>query len=230
MKVTAIVVAAGVGRRMGAAVNKVLLPLGGRPVLAHSLEALNASARIDRIVVVTRSEDMDAVKSLVCERGITKAAGQIVLGGAERFDSVLGGLNWIAHDPPWAVLIHDAARPFLTHRMIEESLAALDRWVGAIIGVPSKDTVKQVGDHQKIVATLDRSRLWITQTPQTFRYEPILEAYRDYQPPPYPTDDASLLEQKGASLVMIEGSLENIKITNSEDLLLAEALLRLKDQ
>ena len=243
----AIVVAAGVGRRMGAGVNKVLLPLGDKPLLAHSLEILDASSRIDRVVVVTRAEDMGAVQSLVAERGVRKAIGQIVLGGAERFDSVLAGLNFLAQDPPAhgrpfdpstgsgqrklrtppeAVLIHDAARPFLTHRMIEDTLAALDRWVGAIVGVPSRDTVKEVDDQHAIVTTLDRTRLWMAQTPQTFRFEPLLEAYRNYQPPPYPTDDAFLLERRGERLLTVEGSHDNIKITTSEDLHVAEALLQ----
>lgn len=229
MSTAAVVVAAGVGRRMGAVVNKVLLSLGDRPVLSYCLEVFNASARIDRVVVVTRQEDIDAVQTLVAERGITKAAGQIVLGGTERFDSVLAGLNFLARDPPRAVLIHDAARPFLTHRMIEDTLAALDRWVGAIVGVPSKDTVKQVGDRQAIASTLDRSKVWITQTPQTFRYKPILAAYREYEPPPYPTDDAFLLEHRGERLVMVEGSYDNIKITTSEDLCVAEALLPMRN-
>jgi 2-C-methyl-D-erythritol 4-phosphate cytidylyltransferase len=113
--------------------------------------------------------------------------------------------------------------------MIEDTLVCLDRHVGAIVGVPSQHTVKQVNDRRAIITTLDRSRVWIAQTPQTFRYEPLLEAYRCYQPPPYPTDDAFLLEQRGERLTVVEGSYDNLKITTPEDLHVAEALLRMRN-
>ncbi|MFH1740040.1 MAG: 2-C-methyl-D-erythritol 4-phosphate cytidylyltransferase, partial [bacterium] len=148
MSIAAIVVAAGRGRRMGGGANKVLLPLGAKPILVHSLEVLHCSSRINRIVVVTRQEDLVAVERLTEEYGITKASERLVLGGAERFDSVLAGLNFLADDPPEAVLIHDAARPFLTQRIIDDTLDALNERVGAIAGVPSKDTIKEVDEAQ----------------------------------------------------------------------------------
>ncbi len=230
MEVAAIVAAAGLSRRMRSPVNKVLLVLGDRPVLAYSLEELNSSEEVDQVVIVARKENIEAIQTLVNERGIEKAAGRVILGGVERFDSVLAGLQFLAQDPPEAVLIHDAARPFLTREMITKTLSALDRSVGAVVALPSRDTVKLVDERYRITSTLDRRRTWLIQTPQTFRYREILEAYREYQPPPYPTDDAFLLERKGGDVTVIQGSCTNIKITTPEDLHLAEAILRMKNR
>lgn len=230
MKTAAIVVAAGLGRRMGSPLNKVLLALGDRPVLAHSLQELNCCRDVDRIVIAARKENLSAIESLVSRHRIEKAAGRVILGGAERFDSVLAGLEFLSQEPPEAVVIHDAARPFLTQQMIAQTLAVLDRSVGAVVAVPSKDTVKLIDDRRRITSTLDRRQTWLIQTPQTFRYRDIVEAYRQYKPPPYPTDDASLLERKGETITVIEGSYTNIKITTPEDLHLAEAILRMKNR
>ncbi|HPA48417.1 MAG TPA: 2-C-methyl-D-erythritol 4-phosphate cytidylyltransferase [bacterium] len=225
MSIAAIVVAAGQGKRMGAEINKVLLPLAGKPVLAYCLETLNRSERVDRIVVVTRREDAQIVETLIGQYGIAKAGGEVVPGGAERFDSVLAGLNVLADNPPDSVLIQDAARPFLTEPMIRDTLNALAESPGAVAGVPCKDTVKQVDDTRAVIATPDRSSLWIIQTPQTFRFGAILNAYRGYRPPPYPTDDAALLEYRGERVTMIMASYANMKITTPEDLPIAEAML-----
>jgi len=227
MTTGAVVVAAGIGRRMGTEINKVLLPLLDRPILAYSLETLQASPRVDRIAVVTREEDRSSVEDLCVHFGIEKARGRIVLGGTERFDSVRAGLECLSRHAPDNVLIQDGARPFLTQRMIDDTLEALTAWAGAIIGVPSKDTIKVLDDSRRIIDTPDRPRVWLVQTPQTFRYQTILNAYRKYTPPPYPTDDAWLLEQAGKPVTVVEGASRNIKITTSEDVQLAEFFLRM---
>ncbi len=226
MSTGAVVVAAGMGKRMGSEVNKVLLPLLDKPILAYPLETFESSSRVDRIAVVTRKEEQSLIEELCSRLGIDKAKGRIIPGGAERFDSVRAGLESFAEDGLDSVLIQDGARPFLTQRMIEETLDALATWVGAIIGVPSKDTIKEVDDQRRIVDTPDRSRAWIVQTPQTFRYEAILNAYREYNPPPYPTDDAWLLERIGEPVTVVEGSYRNIKVTTPEDIELAEFILQ----
>jgi len=111
--------------------------------------------------------------------------------------------------------------------MIDDTLDALTAWAGAIIGVPSKDTIKVLDDSRRIIDTPDRPRVWLVQTPQTFRYQTILNAYRKYTPPPYPTDDAWLLERAGKPVTVVEGASRNIKITTSEDVQLAEFFLRM---
>ncbi len=230
MSTAAVVVAAGQGKRMGAETNKVLLPLAGKPVLVYCLETLNRSERVDRMIVVTRREDLQTVETLIQEYGIFKAGGGIVPGGAERFNSVLAGLNALTDTPPDSVLIQDAARPFLTEQMIRDTLDALTESPGAVAGVPCKDTVKIVDDARTVIATPDRSLLWIVQTPQTFRFGAILNAYRGYRPPPYPTDDAALLEYRGEKVTMVMASYANIKITTPEDLRIAEIMLRLRTE
>lgn len=221
----AVVVAAGRSSRMGGGSNKVLLDLNGRPVLSYCLQAFQSHDAITRVVVVGREEDRDAIQSIV-DAYCPKARGHFVAGGAERFDSVRNGLEALADTAPSAVLIQDAARPFLHSRYIDDSLTALNEDVGCVIGVPLKDTLKETGDNHRIERTHDRSRFWLAQTPQTFRYPEILAAYRAIQPPPYPTDDGAVLEATGQPVCMALGSYQNIKITSPEDRAFAEALLK----
>lgn len=222
----AVVVAAGKSSRMGGGANKVLRTLLGERILAYSLRAFERHPRIHRIVVAGRPEDRDAIEAIMADCG-PKSAGGFADGGAERFHSVGNGLAALAQEARAfdAVLIHDAARPFLEARFIDDCLAALTQSAGAIIGVPCKDTLKQVDARQHITRTPDRSQFWLAQTPQAFRFEAIMRAYRAVQAPPWPTDDAAALEALGEPVQMVMGSYRNLKVTTPEDMALAEALL-----
>ncbi|MGC9328757.1 MAG: IspD/TarI family cytidylyltransferase, partial [Candidatus Hinthialibacter sp.] len=120
------------------------------------------------------------------------------------------------------------ARPFLEESFILSSLEALDEKTGGVIGVPLKDTLKETDRSGFVVQTHERDRFWLSQTPQTFRYSEILEAYRSCNPPPYPTDDGAVLEMQGGRIKMVQGSYLNMKLTTPEDWMLAEAILRLQ--
>ncbi|MEW6236114.1 MAG: 2-C-methyl-D-erythritol 4-phosphate cytidylyltransferase [Candidatus Omnitrophota bacterium] len=224
IEAAAVIVAAGKSSRMGGGRNKVLQLLGGRPVLSYSLEVFQKCGRISRIAIVGRQEDRVEISSLI-ENYCPKAKGGFVPGGAERFDSVRNGLEFFASAAPAAVLIHDAARPFIQERFILDSLEQLNETPGCVIGVPLKDTLKETDANAAVIRTRERTKFWLAQTPQTFLYPIILEAYRQCSPPPYPTDDGEVLEMARGAVKMAEGSYLNMKITAPEDLRLAESIL-----
>ncbi len=220
----AVLVAAGKSSRMGGQKNKVLENLKHRPIISYSLESFQKNSRISIVVVVSREEDrepMNNVINLYCP----KAIGHFALGGAERFESVRNGLRYLTDFHPDGVLIHDAARPMIEDRFINETLDALRDVPGCLVGVPAKDTIKEISQSGLVIRTYERSKLRLAQTPQVFRYKDILKAYEAIEPPPYPTDDAAVLEMSGGSVRMIEGSYRNMKITTPEDLILADTVL-----
>ncbi len=219
-----VLVAAGKSRRMGGGTNKVLLKLNHRPILSYSLEVFQRSDDIHTVAVVSREEDFEEIDSIIHEY-CPKAQGHFVIGGEERFDSVKNGLEYLEPISPDAVLIHDAARPFVEESFLRESVAALAEYSGCLVGVPAKDTIKEIDSAGKVIRTHERERLRLAQTPQSFRYPDILYAYRAVVPPPYPTDDAAVFELFGENVHMIAGSYRNIKITTPEDIIIAEALL-----
>lgn len=225
-KVAAVVVAAGRSSRMGGGRNKVLETLFDRPVLSYCLNRFQLSGAVTHVVVVGREEDHDEMQPII-EHYCPKADGNLIPGGTERFDSVNNGLEFLAEYEPDAVLIHDAARPFITEAFIDDSLRALNETSGAVVGVPLKDTLKQVNDGSVVTQTHNRSQYWLAQTPQTFLYPDILDAYRACNPPPYPTDDGAVLELRGKPVKMVMGSYNNMKITTPEDRILARALCQL---
>lgn len=223
--VAAVVVAAGKSSRMGGGRNKVLESLFDRPVLSYSLQAFQTNPQVTHAVVVGREEDQAEIESVI-RSFCPKAIGHFAVGGAERFDSVKIGVEYFEGLNPDAILIHDAARPFLQQRFIDDSLAALLEAPGCVVGVPLKDTLKETEPNATVIQTHERSRYWLAQTPQTFLYQPILKAYRACTPPPIPTDDGQVLELAGLPVKMVLGSYHNIKITNPEDRMLAQAIMQ----
>ncbi len=224
---TAVVVAAGNSSRMGGCKNKVLSLIGKRPVLSYSLDVFQHASQVNHVVVVGRKEDEYDIKTIVHDY-CPKANGHFVEGGAERFESVRIGLKYFENLAPDVVLIHDAARPFLQARFIENTIKALKSYPGCVVGVPLKDTLKEIRPDESVLRTHDRSNYWLAQTPQVFRFKSILDAYQSCQPPPYPTDDGEVMEMAGETVKMIEGSYLNIKITHPDDYRLAEAIVSLK--
>ena len=214
------------GKRMGRAVAKQFLPLGDKPMLAHTLLAFQRASVVDEIIPILSEEDMETCLADIIEHYHITKVKTLVVGGKERQDSVYNGLQKIEMDTA-IVLVHDGVRPFVTHEMIEETAELAGKGECVAVGVPLKDTVKEVGADGIVRATLDRSRLWAIQTPQAFPVKTLRRVYDEsYAHKIYGTDDATLVERAGIKVRVIMGSYENIKITTSEDLLLAEEILK----
>ncbi len=209
---------------MGGPVPKQFLALGGQPLVLHALRVLQASPVLDEIVLAVPPNEMEYVLSqVVAAHGFTKVH-KVVPGGHERQDSVRHALEAL-NDEVEIVLIHDAVRPFLTARMVEEVVAVARAKGAAIIALPMKDTVKQVNPDRVIERTIDRRPLWLAQTPQAFRRDWLLAAHRKaHAEGVHATDDAYLVEWAGHPVSVVEGSGENIKVTRPEDLIIGEAI------
>lgn len=226
MRVTALIPAAGMGKRMAAGMNKQYLQLGDRPILAHTLAVFESAPFVDDIYLIIPEDEIAYCRENVVERfGFTKVR-RIVAGGSERQHSVLNGLRAVegvtADDP---IIIHDGVRPFIPLSVIERSVETARSSDGALVAVPVKDTVKVVRDGV-VIDTPPRETLWLAQTPQTFRYGIIREAYEQADADRWlGTDDASLVERLGKSVRIVKGDYGNFKITTPEDLVLAEAFL-----
>lgn len=207
--------------------NKLLIPLGGRPLLLHCLEALQSYAPLERMVVTAAEGEEDEYRSLFERAGLTKVAC-VIRGGAERQESIGFALEALAVRQAAAddlVAIHDAARPFLTHGLLDSLVAGLEGWDGVLPMVPLKDTVKVVKNGQ-VARTLPRHELQAAQTPQLFPFDPILQAHRSAAKSGFTgTDDCSLIEWRGGRIGVVEGDYRNLKVTTPEDLLIAERLL-----
>ena len=223
--VVALVPAAGRGLRMGGSVPKQYLSIGGEPLIVQSLRILQAAPVVGQIILAVPSADIEYCQhEIVLRHRFTKVT-KVVAGGAERQDSVRHALAQVPSETD-IVLIHDAVRPFVTQRMIEEVVAASWKEGAAIIALPMRDTVKQVRMDRIIERTVDRTPLWLAQTPQAFRRDWIETAHRNaHAEGVRATDDAFLVEWLGYSVAVVEGSGENIKVTRPEDLVIGEAIL-----
>lgn len=226
-KCTAIVLAAGQGKRMHSKIQKQFLMIGGYPVLYYSLRCFQDSPLIQDIILVTGAEDISYCKEEIVEKyGLDKVT-RVIAGGKERYDSVYAGLQ-ACRDCTY-VFIHDGARPFVTGDILERGFAGVKESGACVIGMPSKDTIKLADSQGFVEGTPDRSRVWNIQTPQIFRYELIRSAHEKLRMESMAgiTDDAMVVEQAaGVKVKLVEGSYENIKITTPEDLAVAEAFLK----
>ncbi len=220
-RVGAVIAAAGSSQRMDG-VDKVLAPLGGKPILARVIDVFEGCGEIDRIVIVASEQNLKRCQQLVKEHGGSKVTG-VWPGGERRQDSVMAGLEHLGNCH-W-VVIHDGARPLVTADLISHGLAAATETGAATSAVPVTDTIKLAGDDHIIQETLPRHKLWAVQTPQVFRLDIIAEAYRQ-ETEAGATDDASLVERLGYRVKLYMGAYDNIKITTPQDLALAEVLLR----
>jgi 2-C-methyl-D-erythritol 4-phosphate cytidylyltransferase len=210
---------------MGGPVPKQFLSLGGEPLILHSLRVLQASSSIDEIILAVPATEMDyCLTQIVAQHHFTKVT-KVVPGGKERQDSVRHALEEV-HDDVEVVLVHDAVRPFLTERMVEEVVKKAWAKGAAIIALPMKDTVKQVGADHVIERTLDRETLWLAQTPQAFRRDWLLAAHRKaHGEGVRATDEAYLMVWWGYAVSVVEGSGVNIKVRWPEDMVIGEAIL-----
>lgn len=225
MSVTVLVPAAGSGRRMGTSLSKQYLALAGQPIVARTLSVFERHPGVARILLIAPSDEVAFCRTEIVERfGFTKVR-EVVAGGAERQDSVRFGLLACGAAEDEIVLIHDGVRPFLSTAVIDQVIASAGQVGGCVVGVPVKDTIKEI-EGGRIAGTPDRRRLWQAQTPQAFPFRIILQAHESAWREGFRgTDDASLVERLGLPVAMIEGSYRNIKITTPEDLVLARAFL-----
>ena len=224
-KVTAIVLSAGRGKRMGSDIPKQYLLIGDKPVIYYTLKAFEASA-VDQVILVTGAEDIDDCREkIVSAYGFHKVS-RIVAGGAERFDSVYRGL--IAAEGSDYVLIHDGARCMITPDLIDRNIRCVMGKKACVTAVRSKDTIKLSDAEGYVASTPPRKDCWIIQTPQSFAYDQILAAYeaREAAGDDSVTDDAMVMERYGRGRIyLLEGDYSNIKITTPEDLAIAERYL-----
>lgn len=225
MKTVAIIPAAGMGRRMGAEINKQYLLLAGRPILAHTIELFQNADFIDEIYPVIPLNEIDYCREQIVEKfGFTKVK-RIIAGGKERQNSVFNALQQIDCNPDDVVVIHDGVRPLVPLAAVRRSIELALESEGAVVAVPAKDTIKVVNDGF-IDSTPPRESLWLAQTPQSFRFGIIKNAHELAANDGFiGTDDSSLLERLDKTICLVEGDYRNIKITTPEDLILAEAFL-----
>ncbi len=220
---SAVVVAAGRSQRMG--FDKLLTPLGGRPLLVHTLERIMATEVPEEIILVIRPGsqlEMEATVSPIREKGKIR----LVEGGAQRQDSVQAGLMAMS-DSSEFVMVHDAARPFITKELIDTVLEAAKLSDAAVCGAPCSDTLKEVGEDGLVKQTLDRSKLWTVQTPQIFRTKLLRDAYAAALRTGLTfTDDTAVVEKMGHPVRIVLYHGVNLKVTTPADWSLAEALLR----
>jgi 2-C-methyl-D-erythritol 4-phosphate cytidylyltransferase len=223
--VTAILVAAGEGRRIGVPTPKAYLSIGGRPIVLRALEKFVLAQTINSIVLVVADTEFERCASLLRDAKLQGKPLTMKGGGPTRQASVLNGLESLDSRCDW-VVIHDAARPFVSPPRIDECVNAAVINGAAVVGVPARDTIKIVSQDRRIVETPPRNALWEIHTPQVFRRDLIVAAHaRALRERIEATDDATLVEQLGQTVCVIEDDRTNMKITTPEDLIIAEALL-----
>lgn len=227
IKCTAIVLAAGQGSRMGTKVRKQFLEIKEKPLVYYSLLQFQKCDFIDEIIIVTGEEDRDYCQDQIVTPYHFSKVTNIVAGGRERYNSVYHGLQYVQGE---YVLIHDGARPFLDSSMLERVYQAVQKYQACVVGMPVKDTIKEVNSKGQGIRTLNREALWQIQTPQAFQTSLIKTAYEVCMSKEENlkgiTDDAMVLENFSDHFVqLVEGSYRNIKVTTPEDLIIAEAFL-----
>jgi 2-C-methyl-D-erythritol 4-phosphate cytidylyltransferase len=229
VKCFAIIVAGGKGERFGGDKPKQILPLGGIPILGHSMVSFQQNSCVDQIILVTPKELWDFCYDLSKELGITKLR-MIIRGGESRQQSVYNGLLGLRGPQGWAsnglVLVHDAARPFVPcHESIKELLNAAYHHYAATFAVPATDTIKTVDSHNMVKSTLQRDRTFLIQTPQAFWSNILRRAHKKARKAGFEAyDDCQLAENIGIKPKVIESSPDNIKITHAVDMVLAEEI------
>lgn len=230
-KITAIVLAAGSGSRMKSKTKKQFMEIKGKPVIWYSLFEFEKS-RVDEIILVTGKEDIDYCKKEIVEKYNLKKIKNVVAGGSERYESVYNGLKEVTGN---IVLIHDGARPLINNEIIERSIEGTIKSDACVVGVPVKDTIKRANKEGYIMDTPNRSELWITQTPQSFKTYLVKMAYKKMKEELEKgnttlniTDDAMVVEEFTTNQVrFVQGDYKNIKVTTPEDIDIAELFIEL---
>ena len=221
----AVIVAAGIGKRVGANIPKQYLPLSGKTIIEHSLAPFIEHPDITEVVVSIAKNDCWFVQLEIAKHPKIK----VVEGGVERVDSVLSALQVIAGDD--YVLVHDAARPCITRSDIDKLIAnVLAAKQGAILASRVRDTMKRSDRYGQISNTVERENLWHALTPQMFQNRVLLKAIRSVKDPHKLTDEASAMEVSGLPVTIVEGRSDNLKVTREEDLQIAALYLSQKEK
>lgn len=225
MKVSVIIVAAGSGKRMKSAIAKQYLDLKGRSILSYTVDVFEKSPIVGEIILVTGKEEIDYVKSEIVEKYKFNKVKAVIEGGSERQYSVENGLKAVDKSCD-AVMIHDGVRPFIDSESICVLAEETIKYGACVLGVPAKDTIKICDENGFVSDTPERKLIWHAQTPQSFKYNIIADAYKKANEDGFlGTDDSVLVERTGCKIKMVEGSYDNIKITTPEDLYVGERIL-----
>ncbi|WP_409290959.1 2-C-methyl-D-erythritol 4-phosphate cytidylyltransferase [Peribacillus sp. SCS-37] len=223
MNYDVIIPAAGRGTRMKADRNKLLLPLKGVPLIVYTIKVFSSDPACRMIILPAAAGDMESLEEIINDHSFEKPI-QLIAGGKERQDSVYNGLMALK-ETEGMVLVHDGARPFIQQNQVEALVRTASSSGAAILAVPVKDTIKKALNNT-VIETVERSSLWAVQTPQAFRISLLKEAHAEAKKTHFlGTDEASLIENLGHSVSVVEGNYDNIKITTPEDLYFAEAIL-----
>jgi 2-C-methyl-D-erythritol 4-phosphate cytidylyltransferase len=223
-----LLLAAGIGDRLGGPVPKALLPLAGEPMVSRSLRTMTETGLFDIVVILAPPAHVEESRSLAESLGAWVGSIVVVAGGPSRQESVARGLAEVPADARW-VVCHDAARPLASEQLFRAVVAALDQADGAVPVVPSPDTVKRVRDGS-VIETLPRQEIGLAQTPQGFRAGALREAHRRARADALDgTDDAMLLERAGFRVVAVPGDVDNFKVTSPSDFHRAVAILERMD-
>jgi 2-C-methyl-D-erythritol 4-phosphate cytidylyltransferase len=223
--ISAIIVAAGKGKRMDQSINKQYIKLKDKEVLAITLEEFSKVEQVEEIIVVVSPDEVEFCKNNIIDKYNFSKVKKIVCGGKERQQSVYNGLLNCGAETD-IVLIHDGARPFIDKETICKSIEGAKMNGACTVAVPVKDTIKVADSNKIITKTLKRDELYLIQTPQAFRYELILEAHKKaLSENALATDDTMLVEALGCKVKIIDGDYFNIKITTPEDLIFGNAIL-----
>ena len=217
---SAIILAAGVGSRMGLGYNKMLYPIHRKPVVVHTIQKFVSDLNCSQIILVVNSNEIEEMSKLI----ETNARVQLVSGGAERQDSVYEGLKVVKEK---VVLVHDGARPLVSKRMIDECYELGKQGIASVVGVAVKDTMKRINPNKEVIETLNREEIYSIQTPQAAPTMLLKKAHELAKEEGFlGTDESSLIEKYTMTTVqVVNGAYTNIKLTTPEDLILAQQML-----
>jgi 2-C-methyl-D-erythritol 4-phosphate cytidylyltransferase len=217
-KVCAIIPAAGSGTRIGGDIKKQFLPLKGKPIIVHTLQQFEHCPDVDEVALALPESAMSEMEAIV-ERYRLHKVSKMVLGGAKRQDSVRNVLNRLILKDSDIVLVHDGVRPFIEAKRIVHLVKVCKEFDAAVLAVQPKDTIRRSTGGGFFDQTMDRTALWLIQTPQAFRAKLLVKAFEQAKKDKfYSTDEAALVERLGVKIRIVEGSYDNIKITTPEDL------------
>ena len=225
--VTAIVLAAGRSTRMGGGPNKQFIELLGKPIIWYSLTAFELCGAVDAVVLVRRPDHAQDAEQIIHKFGFRKVVA-VADGGVERQNSVWNGLEKC--DPATEIVaVHDGARPLVTAALIQSTVASAHSFGTGIAATKVVDTIKEAEEDKTVVRTVDRTKLWAVQTPQTVRFSLLREAYgKIFEEKTIVTDEAAAVESLGQKVHLVETPFLNLKITTASDLAVVEALLRVR--
>ncbi len=223
--ISAIILAGGKGKRMNSSISKQFIEIKGKPIIYYTIKKFNNNKKIDSIVIVLSQEEVEYFKENILNKYDLKV-DKIVIGGAERQDSVYNGLKSLENTETDIVLIHDGARPFISDRIIDDGIKYAIMYGACAPGVMPKDTIKIKEKNNFSIDTPNRETLVAIQTPQVFKFKEVLECHeRVKMDKVVVTDDTMVVERYGNKVYLYDGEYTNIKVTTPEDLILGEKLI-----